>query len=297
MRKIVSIFTAMALMLALSSCTSDAGEGTEEKSADKKDEVKVSLDLDFGEDKETETKAPEKDEEPTENEENISYLICTEMIFEPFAFTYSNGEAAGFEVDLINEIADRCGFGVYLRDEDFSAGLTALANGDYNGMISAVTKTAERSRKFDFSEPYFTDGVAVIVNKDSGFKKLNDLRGKKLGVVVDSEGEYMASYESETYGYDIVTYDDYTAMYKALEKGSVDAVAEEFSIAAWRIFNMDYDMAVIPEFLWKTNYYFVVPKGESGELLDKFNEGLEALKTDGTYDRILSDYGLDNFVQ
>lgn len=297
MKKVISLLMAFVMVMTFASCSEKKEEKEEKKTADKKEEVTVALDLDLGSDKDGETKAPEKDEEPPKNEEKVTYLICTEMTYEPFAFTYPDGDNGGFEIDLMNEIADISGFNVFIRNEEFSSGLSALANGDYNGMISAITKTADRSKMYDYSDPYFTDGVAVVVNKGSDVKKLSDLRGKKLGVVKDSGGEYNASYESSTYGYDVVTYDDYIAMYKALEKGTVDAAAEEFSIAAWRIYNMDYDMAVIPEFLWKVNYYFLVPKGESEALLEGFNEGLEKLKDNGTYDRILSYYGLDNFVQ
>ncbi len=308
MKKILSVTLVLSMLLVLASC-SDGEADSESKKKESKTEEKatVSLDLDLGKEAETEKKEENKETSAatTEKSEEIStpddekmetYLICAECSYEPFAFSYGDGKYTGFDLDILNEAASYGGFNVYIQNESFSDGLTALAAGDYNGMISAITKTADRTQIYDYSDAYFTDGVAVVINKNSKIEDLYDLRNKKVGVVSDSQGEYYASYDSDKYGYDLVTYSDYTSMYKALDKGSVDAVVEEFSFAAWRILNLDYDMTVLPEFLWEVNYYFLVPKGENGELLRRFNEGLAEMRANGAYDAVLEKYGFDNFA-
>ncbi len=314
MKKIISVLLVLSMLFTLASCSS--GEAPSESKSDKSDEnkskdsekVTVSLDIDLGEEaKETEKQEENKETEAeTEKKEEISspaedktenYLICAECSFEPFAFSYEDGKYTGFDIDILNEAAKYGGFNVYIQDESFSDGLAALAAGDYNGMISAITKTAERTQIYDYSDAYFTDGVAVVVNENSKIKDLYDLRDKKVGVVADSQGDYFASYDSEKYGYDLVTYSDYTSMYEALGKGSVDAVVEEFYFAAWRILNLDYQMTVLPEFLWEVNYYFIVPKGKNGELLRRFNEGLAEMRANGAYDEVLEKYGFNNIAK
>ena len=121
MKKVISLLMAFVMIMTFASCSEKKEEKEEKKTADKKEEVTVSLDLDLGSDKDGETKAPEKDEEPPKNEEKVTYLICTEMTYEPFAFTYPDGDNGGFEIDLMNEIADISGFNVFIRNEEFSS--------------------------------------------------------------------------------------------------------------------------------------------------------------------------------
>ena len=285
LKKILTLLLTVAILLSMASCGTSKEESDKDK-PQKEDKVTVSVDIGI-EDGDAE------DEDETEKTE--AYLICAEYGYEPFA--YMDESLTGFDVDIINKAAELGGFKVYMSNETYDGGLNALANGDYNGMISAVEKTADRKNYFDFSDPYFTDGIAVIVKNDSEIKSLFDLDGKTLGVVTDSTSEYVASYDSDAYGYDIVAYENYDAVYEALGKGSIDALAEEFSSAGWRIYNFNYEMSALPVFLWKTEYYFVVAKDKNEELLQSFNSALEEMKQSGEYEKILSRYGLNNFVK
>ena len=110
-------------------------------------------------------------------------------------FGYQNpetGKMEGVEVDLAYEIAGKI-FGCTAdeaKDKDLVTfqGVTAktrgplLDNGEVDLVIATYTITPERKEKWNFSDPYYTDAVGLLVLKDSGIESINDLDGKIIGV-------------------------------------------------------------------------------------------------------------------
>ncbi|HEY3426727.1 MAG TPA: transporter substrate-binding domain-containing protein, partial [Negativicutes bacterium] len=95
------------------------------------------------------------------------------------------GQVEGMEIDLTKAIAKK----ILGDDKKFEVqGVTAktrgplLDNGEVDLVIATFTITEERKQSYNFSDPYFTDGVALMVKKSSGIQSLKDLAGKKIGV-------------------------------------------------------------------------------------------------------------------
>ena len=57
-----------------------------------------------------------------------------------------------------------------------------LDSGDIDCVIATFTITDERKNSWDFTTPYYTDHVGVLVENSSGIKTLTDLKGKTVGV-------------------------------------------------------------------------------------------------------------------
>ena len=104
----------------------------------------------------------------------------------------ATGEYEGFEDDLAYEIAGLI-FGVSADEAkekklvEFQ-GVTAktrgplLENGEIDLVIATFTITDERKETYNFSTPYYTDAVGLLVNKDAGIASIEDLDGKVIGV-------------------------------------------------------------------------------------------------------------------
>ena len=95
------------------------------------------------------------------------------------------GKIDGMEIDLAKKMAKKI-----LGDENKInvQAVTAktrgplLDNGEVDFVIATFTITEERKQSYNFSDPYFSDGVALMVKKSSGIQSLKDLNGKKVGV-------------------------------------------------------------------------------------------------------------------
>ncbi|MBM3694812.1 MAG: transporter substrate-binding domain-containing protein [Actinobacteria bacterium] len=92
--------------------------------------------------------------------------IGSDIPYPPFEDFDAAGEAIGFDVDLMNEIARRLGLRPVWRDTDFDTIFTQLAQGNFDVVASATTITEEREEMVNFSVPYFNANQALTINSN-----------------------------------------------------------------------------------------------------------------------------------
>ncbi len=78
--------------------------------------------------------------------------------FPPFEYM-ENDKLLGFDIDLMNYIAARIGYGVEFVDMSFDKLIPAVVNGEVDCAISAITVTDERESVVDYTRPYLTANV------------------------------------------------------------------------------------------------------------------------------------------
>ena len=116
--------------------------------------------------------------------------VCSDMPYEPFE-SLKDGKPVGFDIDLVDKVADQLGVKPAVKDTDFDAiqSGAALNTGKCDVAISAMTITGERARVVDFSSPYFNASQALVVDKAAEVSSLADLAGKKIAVQGGTTGE------------------------------------------------------------------------------------------------------------
>jgi len=96
----------------------------------------------------------------------------------------TTGKVEGFEIDLARAISKK----IIGTEKIEASAVTAktrgplLDSGDVDLVIATFTVNEERKKSYNFSDPYFTDGVRLLVKKSANIKSLKDLDGKKIGV-------------------------------------------------------------------------------------------------------------------
>ncbi len=96
-------------------------------------------------------------------------LVVATKSSAPFAFRSPSGEWTGISIDLLHELARRLEVRYELREVETPEQLVAgVASGDFDLGIAAISVTAEREEKVDFSHPYFATGLGVAVRSDGG---------------------------------------------------------------------------------------------------------------------------------
>ena len=190
----------------------------------------------------------------------------------PFTFFDENGQASGFETELLKKAAEKAGFEVKIVKISRGDGLKALQNGEADIFIGALSGGENQTAAY--TEPYIKDGL-VFISKD-GMSSKEQLKDKSVAVLKDGAA-YM------TYGFDASFRDsiaEWTAyssaedMFTALENGSVDCVIAEKSFAEGKDFETADDgvTSEISAFLGKNSQKFS----------EKLQKALDALKADGT---------------
>ena len=208
---------------------------------------------------------------------------CTGLPYKPFEYE-ENGEVVGFDIDLIDLVAEKLGVEQEVVDTPFDG---IQSGADFNAgkcdiSSAGMTITDERKQNIDFSDPYFDATQALVAKKGSGISDLAGLKGKTLGVQNSTTGYDYA--QENAAGAEIVNFEDLGLLLNAVETGRVDAAINDNGVLYdWVKEKTDFE--VITEFDTGEQYGMGVRKGNTA-LLEVVNETLAEAKESGEYDRI-----------
>lgn len=213
-------------------------------------------------------------------------IVGTNAEFPPFEYI-EQGKIVGFDVELMNEVAKLVNKKVEFKNMAFDSLLIAMQTGKINCIISGMTATDERRNHVNFSTPYFVSKQAVIVPIGSDIKQFEDLKGKKIGVVIGYTGDMVVTdmYKDTS---SITRYEATGQAIMALTAKKVDATVLDMEPAKEYVANNDGIM-VLDTALAEEEYSIALPKNNTA-LLEEINKALKTLKENGTYDKIYAKY-------
>ena len=218
------------------------------------------------------------------------------------------GEYTGMEIELAKALAGKLGVDVEFTAVTAATRTELLDSGDIDCVLATFTITDERKESWDFTTPYYTDYVSVLVEDSKGIKTLDDLADATVGVssgstsakalvkamiekgLISGDGFDEESFDPATWtdGIKFQQYDDYPTISTALSAGEVDAFCVDKSILA--IYKTEGRSYIDAEFS-PQNYGIATTKGSG---LSKVAEDLVIESFDnGTIAKLVSENGLD----
>ena len=165
------------------------------------------------------------------------YLICGVNAQLPgFGYVDDQGNYKGFDVDFCHAVAAAI-FGdpskVEFRPLTAKERFTALQTGEIDVLIRNTTWTLTRDTDLgaNFAATTFYDGQGIMVRKDSGITKLEDLEGAKIGVATGTTTELNLADQMAARGIDYtpVVFETADQVFGAYEEGRCDAVTTDKS--------------------------------------------------------------------
>ncbi|MDO5291793.1 MAG: transporter substrate-binding domain-containing protein [bacterium] len=213
-------------------------------------------------------------------------------------------EYTGMEISLAKNIADYLGVKVEYTAVTAATRTELLDSGDIDCVLATFTITDERKKSWDFSTPYYTDYVTVLVENSKNIKSIADLKDKKVGVssgstsakslvkemidkkVITGEGFNEDKFDPATWkeGVTFQQYDDYPTISTALSAGEVDAFCVDKSILA--VYLTDGRSYIDDQF--SPQEYGVATK-KGSELSSVVDELVKGWNSDGTTDKLITD--------
>ena len=232
----------------------------------------------------TEAPATEAPTKPPEEKLAGVYKIGTNAEYPPFELVDDAGNIIGFDPDMMEAIAKAAGLEIEWVNTKWDGIFVALASGEFDAVISAATITEERAETVDFSDPYFEAGQVIVVRAaETEIETDEDLAGKRVGVQLGTTGDIWLTEQTNA---EVVRYEENTLAVQALAAGDVDAAVMDSPTAAEIVkANPELRLKLLPGVYTDENYGIAVSK-DKPELLKAINEGLAAVKADGTYDQI-----------
>lgn len=202
----------------------------------------------------------------------------------------ASGALEGLEVDLARAIAGDI-FGdadeasrLDLRFVDSGARADALNNDEVDVVVRTMSITPERAKEIEFSTPYLTSRVRVLVPRDRGVEDINQLGGKTVCIVDGTNLAQIA--RTFTPHSALLSTRSWSDCLMATQQFQADAIMADDSILAGLTAQDPY-VTILPGAL-ATQYYGVgVAKGET-DLVRQVNATLERMRGDGTWSELYS---------
>jgi polar amino acid transport system substrate-binding protein len=137
------------------------------------------------------------------------------------------GTFRGFEVDLLELIAERLNCGVEYRRAWWSVLMEELTSGNLDLVCSAATVTEERKKKVSFCGPHLQLQLALVVRQDAS--DLKNIQTPRFGV---RRGTTAEEFLRARLGHQPAALSESNEeLYQALSAGSLDAVIDDSPIA------------------------------------------------------------------
>lgn len=192
------------------------------------------------------------------------------------------GNYTGFDVELMEAIAEKMGRKAEFQDTSFETIFRDVAQGKFEAVISAATITEEREKAVDFSNPYYLSEQAVLVKEGSDIKSLEDLEGKTVAAQQGTTGLELA--KEELGGSEIRPFPEGPDAVNALKSGTVEGVIIDAPVAQNAV-EKSGGVEIAEKVPTEEEYGIAVAQGEE-ELLDEINEALKEVEEDGAYKKI-----------
>ena len=220
-------------------------------------------------------------------------IVGMELEYPPFEFVADDGTNDGVSVKMAEALARHLDRPLEIQNIKFDALITALKSGSIDLIISSMTATAERRKSINFSDPYVTTGLAMLVPIDSPIKGIEDLMKEKRKVVVKlgTTGESFA--RSELKNSTILTMNQDPACALEVAQKKADAwIYDQLSIFHHHKQHKDTTKALlkpIREEQWAIGLR--KPKsGENDSLREKVNGFLKNFRESGQFEELANIY-------
>ena len=219
---------------------------------------------------------------------NKTYIVATDASYAPMEYMENNA-VVGFSHDILDAAAKSQNVKLEFVNTPFKGLFANVDKGDSDIGLASITINDERKQQLDFSDPYFeATQMIVTTDRNANIKTFADLKTRPASVQAATSGDLILQDLQGKDSQNIKRFETMPLAFKELESGGVDAVVGDSSVVAYYVKqnpNAKLNTVVDPSFV-KEHYGFAFKKGRNDGLREAINKGLAQIKTDGTYDKI-----------
>ena len=215
--------------------------------------------------------------------------IGTEGAYAPWNYIDDAGKLAGFEIDLGAALCEQAGLTCEFVANEWDSMIPNLVAGNYDAIMAGMSITEERSQTIDFSSDYYPPDPSVWAASSGTSFDFDNLSGAKIGV---QGATIQAAYVEENYAANntILSYETADQSVADLAAGNIDLLLADDQFLTPVVEGSGGALAFTgPEVLIGGGVGIGMRKGET-DLQNTMAAALEAVKADGTLDKLIMDY-------
>lgn len=231
--------------------------------------------------KETTEASDKKDSDET-------VTVVTAGTGEPYSLLADDGTWTGIDAEMWDEIEKRTGWKVELKQAAFDALWGELDTERADVAANCFAVKVERTDKYNATIPYYGDAQCIIVNDDSSYKTVDDLKGQVVGCTNGQAAQTIIEDLAKEKGFEVKLYEDSAVGMNDLKLGRIAAYANTTTnVNAFTHNNEDANFRFFDENLMANNVAYFLPKTERGDkLTEELNDVIQEMLDDGTVAKI-----------
>ncbi|MCZ4496782.1 MAG: binding-protein-dependent transport system, secreted component [Thermoleophilia bacterium] len=224
--------------------------------------------------------------------------FCSDIGYPPMEFD-DGGRPAGADIEIGQRLAKLMDVSAAFVNTPFDDVLTDLDDGACDAVISSLTNTAERRELVHFVN-YLEVGQSLMVetSNPSDIEGLDDLGGKRVAVQAGTTNEeFLRGHAKDVDGTPpvITPFAKDTDATAALKTGRVDAYFGDSPVVAYHIGQEALTYAFAGDAI-NSEPIGIAVRHDDTKLRAELQRGIEAMYDDGSMDRILRRWKLDDFA-
>ncbi|MGJ9413366.1 ABC transporter substrate-binding protein/permease [Aeromicrobium sp. CF4.19] len=213
--------------------------------------------------------------------------VGTEGTYPPFSFS-EGGQLSGYDIEVVQAVADRAGWELEFVESQFDALFGALDAGRIDMIANQITINPEREAAYVFSEPYtYSRGVIVAATDNDEITSLEDLEGKVTAQSATSNWSQVA----EDAGARVENVEQFAQAADLVSRGRVDAIVNDnIAVLDYLASTGDDQVEVVGEAGDEISRQAFAFGPEDEQLALEADQALESLRADGTLTEISEEY-------
>lgn len=202
----------------------------------------------------------------------------TEGAYPPWNYIDDNGEVAGFERELGDELCARAELTCEWVTNDWDSIIPNLVSGNYDTIIAGMSITDERDEVIDFTQPYTPPDP-------SSYLAASPDVDVETGVIAAQSATIQAAFVAEM-GWKLVEFPTPEETVNAVRNGEADAVLADMAYLA-PFAEEDPDLVLLDREEMIGGGVGIGVRESDTELKDKLNAAIQSMKDDGSLNKMI----------
>ena len=223
--------------------------------------------------------------------------VGMEIGYPPMEYFDADGKTPiGFDVSMAKAVADKMGLTVEFVDTAWDGIFAGVDTGKYDCIMSSVTINPARQAAHNFSKPYISNTLAMVLLKGSRVtaKTPSDCAGLNVAYQEETTSDYyMTELAEKGLRFNAREYEKVMYCFDELQLNRVDVIVTDLLVAYDYVAPADSPFEIVWQSTEAEQFGICMKKGNDA-LTAEIDKALDALFADGTLLKISQDtFGMD----
>lgn len=218
--------------------------------------------------------------------------VLTSSGYEPYEMVDKSGNLIGFDIELMEALADIVGIEIEWKDVDFDGIIASLQSGQAQIAIAGLSPTDERKEMVDFSDIYYNteaglSNYLVFDATNNTITSLDDLDGLIVGAQIGTVQAGLLESIKDQYNFTVDIRNTNTMIVEEVKAGRIDVLVVESAIAT-SILEANTSLSKVGfESYLDDVLGSAIAFAKDSEYTAQFNAALATMKEDGSLQTLI----------